>query len=125
MFRYRRECTYHVKICRGSGSQRNVPSACRFSRGRQDKLHTENCRRRIEELRAIVQAEAAQWRLKEYEDKAAERGMNRTKSSPEEGQTDAPTTAAVQAEGDSGLMFYSIKWLCGQHVTSGQKPHAA
>ena len=54
---------------------------------------TENCSRRIEgELRGTVKAEAAKRRVREFQDRAAERRTKRTKSSLEEGQTNAPTT---------------------------------
>ena len=50
------------------------------------EAHTENCRKRIEdELRGTASATAAQRRLKEYQDKVAERGTKRTKTNLEEG----------------------------------------
>ena len=49
-------------------------------------------------LRGIVKAEAAQMRVKECQHKAAERGKKRTKSNPEEAQTDAPNDTNHEIE---------------------------
>ena len=89
-----------VYITRGDLEAR-CPRWCEsFHKGTARQVRTENCRRRVEEeLRGIVKAEAPQRRVKEHEDKAAERGTKRTKSSLEEGQTDAPTTTEVGVRG--------------------------
>ena len=51
------------------------------------QAHTEKCRNQIEEeLRGAVKAEAAQRRVKEYQDKATEKELTKTKTNLEEGQ---------------------------------------
>ena len=56
-------------------------------------------------MRGIVQAEATQRRVKEYQNKAAVRGKKRTKSSPEEGQrctnNQQPTITAATTSSSS------------------------
>ena len=76
------------------------------AQGTARQAHTENCRRRMdEELRGIVQVEAAQRRVKEYQNQAAKSGTKRTKSSSEEGQTDASTTTAPTNQQTNCDMF--------------------
>ena len=67
------------------------------------KAHTENRRRRIEEeLRTTVKAEAAQRRVKEYQDKTAARGTklnkkeNETKNGKNTSKMTARTTVSVR-----------------------------
>ena len=49
------------------------------------QAHTENCRRRIqEELKGSAKAHEATRRVKEYQDRAAEKGTKRTKADQEE-----------------------------------------
>ena len=56
-------------------------------RGTARQAHTENCRRRIEEeLKVTAKAHAATRRMKEYQDRAAEKGTKRTKADQEEQQ---------------------------------------
>ena len=51
----------------------------------ETKAHTENCRRRIEEeLKGAAKAHAATRRMKENQDRAAEKGTKRTKADQEE-----------------------------------------
>ena len=51
------------------------------------QTHTENCRKRFEEeLRSTIQADAAQRRVKEYQDKAAARRTKRTNTNLENQQ---------------------------------------
>ena len=51
------------------------------------QAHTESCRRRIEEeLKGTAKAHAAKRRMKEYQDRAAEKGTKRTKADQEEEQ---------------------------------------
>ena len=52
-----------------------------------------------EQLRGTVKAEAAQRRVKEYLDKAAERRTKRTKSSPRMRQQQATTTFQTTEDG--------------------------
>ena len=73
--------------------------------------HKENRGRRIEvELRGIVEAEAAQRRVKEYQDEAGVRKTERTKLSLEEGVTDAPTTTTTTIR-RSGSQVLLSPWL--------------
>ena len=79
------------------------------------QAHTENCRKRFEEeLRGTKRVEAAQSRVKEHQDKAAERGAKRTKTNLEEGlaqrerggttvqmEEDAPITKTSLSSGSS------------------------
>ena len=54
-------------------------------RGIARQAHTENCRWRIEEeLKCTAKALAATRRMKEYQDRAAEKGTKRTKTDQEE-----------------------------------------
>ena len=56
-------------------------------RGTARQAHTESCRRRIEEeLKGTAKAHAATRRMKEYQDRAAEKGRKRTKTDGEEGR---------------------------------------
>ena len=55
--------------------------------GTARQAHTEHCRRRIEEeLKGTAKANAATRRMKEYQDRAAEKGTKRTKADQEEGR---------------------------------------
>ena len=69
------------------GFTARCPGCMSLLKGSARQAHTENCRRRIElELRGIAKAEAAQRRVKEYQDTACgEGGTQRTKPSPVEG----------------------------------------
>ena len=85
------------------------------------EAHTENCRKRIEdELRGTASAAAAQRRVKEYQDKVAERGTKRTKTNLEEGhpqmeirettvqmEEDAPTTTTSSSSSSSAAVASS------------------
>ena len=83
------------------GFTARCPGCMSLLKGSARQAHTENRRRRIgKELRGTVKAEAAQGRVKEYSDKAAENGTKRTKSILE-GQTDAPTTKAATTSSSS------------------------
>ena len=54
-------------------------------RGTARRAHTESCRRRIEEeLKGTAKANVATRRMKEYQDRAAEKGTKRTKADQEE-----------------------------------------
>ena len=65
------------------GLTARIPGCMSLLRARQ--AHAENCRRRIEEeLRGTAKAHAATRRMKEYQDRAAEKGTNRTKADQEE-----------------------------------------
>ena len=50
-------------------------------------------------MTGTVKAEAAQRRVKEYQDKGVERAMKRTKLSPEETQMDTSTTSSSSSGG--------------------------
>ena len=51
------------------------------------QAHTVNCRRRVEEeLKGTAKAHAATRRMKEYQDRAAAKGIKRTKADEEEGR---------------------------------------
>ena len=55
--------------------------------GTARQAHTESCRRRIEEeLKGTAMAHVATRRMKEYQDRAAEKGTKRTKADQEEGR---------------------------------------
>ena len=78
-------------------------------RGTARQAHTASCRRRIEEeLKGTAKAHAATRRMKEYQDRAAEKGTKRTKADQEEGrqqrehvestarmEEDAPTSSSI------------------------------
>ena len=53
----------------------------------RQQTQTESCRRRLEEeLKGTAKAHAATRRMKEYQDRAAEKGTKRTKEDQEEGK---------------------------------------
>ena len=56
-------------------------------RGTARQSHAESCRRRIEEeLKGTAKAHAATRRMKEYQDRAVEKGTKRTKTDQDEGR---------------------------------------
>ena len=66
-----------------------------------------------------VKADAAQRRVKEHQDRAAERGTKRTKSSPEERQADAPTTKTTTTQVSTQAfpflcVTFPVKTSCGR-----------
>ena len=68
-FRFTARCTGCMSLLRGTARQ----------------AHTENCRRRLEEeLKGTAKAHAATRRMKEYQDRAVEKGTKRTKADQEE-----------------------------------------
>ena len=85
MSRSRSECTFHVKIWRNSDSQLDVRGACHCSAGLRDKRIRKVVEGRIEEeLKGTAKAHAATRRMKEYQDRAAEKGTKRMKTDQEE-----------------------------------------
>ena len=79
------ECTFHVKMWREFGFTVRCPGCMSLLRGTARQAHTENCRRRIEEeLKGTAKAHAATRRIKEYQDRAADKGTKRTKADQEE-----------------------------------------
>ena len=61
------------------------PGCMSLLRGTARQAHTESCRRRIEEeLKGTAKAHAATRRMKQYQDRAAEKGTKRTKADQEE-----------------------------------------
>ena len=73
-----------------------------LAQGRRDKRTQKTAEGGLEEkMRSTVSAEAAQRRVKEDQNKAAESGTKRTMWSSEEGQTDAPTTTSSRSNSSS------------------------
>ena len=73
------------------------PGCMSLLKGTARQAHTEKLPKadcRVVE-RHFECGEAAQRRVKGHQDRAVERRTHRTKSSPEEGQTDAPTTTTI------------------------------
>ena len=67
------------------GFTARCPGCMSLLRGTARQAHTENCRRRIEEeLKGTAKAHAATRRIKENQDRAAEKGTKRTKADQEE-----------------------------------------
>ena len=88
-------------------------------RGTARKAHTKTCRmRKSEELRGTAKAEAAQRRVKEYQDKALERATKQTKSSPEETRTDT-TATSTGSSSSSGAAPASNSSSGGDAVRTG------
>ena len=66
------------------GFTARCPGCMLLLRGTARQAHTESCRRRIEEeLKGTAKAHAATRRMKEYQDRAAEKGTKRTKADQE------------------------------------------
>ena len=92
-----------MKTWRYSDSQQNVQGSCRCSRGRRDKRTQKTVERRIqEELRDQVKAEVVDRRVMEYRI-TQPTGTQRTKSSPDEGQTDAPTRTRTSSSSSGSI----------------------
>ena len=69
------------------GFTARCPGCMSLLRGTAKQAHTENCRRRLEEeLKGTAKAHTTTRRMKEYQDRAAEKGTKRTKADPEEGR---------------------------------------
>ena len=69
------------------GFTARCPGGMSLLRGTARLAHTENCRRRIEEEpKGTGKAHAATRRMKEYQDRAAEKGTKRTNADQEEGR---------------------------------------
>ena len=94
-------------------------ASCRCSRGRRDKRTQKTVERRIqEELRDKVKAEAADRRVMEYRI-TQPRGTQRTKSRPDEGQTDAPTTRTSSSSSGSNAALASSSNSSGDAARTG------
>ena len=75
------------------------------TRVRRGQAHTENCRRRSEEeLRGTVKAETARKRVKDDQDKAAERRTKRTKTSMQQQQQRVRAAAAVATQREQAAL---------------------
>ena len=67
------------------GFTARCPGCMSLLRGTARQAHTKSCRRRIEEeLKGTAKAHAATRRMKEYQDRAAEKGTKRTEADQEE-----------------------------------------
>ena len=67
------------------GFTARCPGCMSLLRGTARQAHTKKCRRRLEEeLKGTAKAHAATRRMKEYQDRAAEKGTKRTKADQEE-----------------------------------------
>ena len=96
------------------------PGCMSLLRGTARQAHTENRRRWVEaELKGTAKEEAAMRRIKEYQDRTAERGTKRTKTSQEEGrqqyETEEPTAridedTLVSSSSGSGLRSTSTEF---------------
>ena len=66
------------------GFTARCPGCMSLLRGTARQAHTENCRRRLEEApKGTAKAHAAMRRMREYQERAAEKGTKRTKSDQE------------------------------------------
>ena len=73
------------EILQEFGFAARCPGCMSLLRGTARQAHTEKCRRRIEEeLKGTAKAQGATRRIKEYQDRAAEKGTKRTKADKEE-----------------------------------------
>ena len=78
------------------GFTARCPACMSLLKGSAGQAYNENCRWRIEEeLRGIMKAEAAQRRVKEYQDKAAESGTKRSRAPRKDRRVRDPTTTST------------------------------
>ena len=91
------------------GFTARCPGCVSLLRGTARQAHTENCRRRIEEeLKGTAKAHAATRRMKEYQDRAAEKGTQRTKADQAEGrQLRDHGESTARMEEDAPIRFHA------------------